>query len=115
MSQDTIFGRIVRGELPCDKVYEDDEVLAFRDINPAAPTHVLVIPKRPIATLDAAQPGDAALLGRMLTTLAQLARDLGVAEDGYRVVINCNQDGGQTVYHLHMHLLAGRALSWPPG
>lgn len=112
---DCLFCRIVRGEIPAAKVYEDDEVLAFRDIHPAAPTHVLVIPKRPIATLDATQPDDAALLGRMLVVLAQLARDLGVAEDGYRVVINCNQDGGQTVYHLHMHLLAGRALSWPPG
>jgi histidine triad (HIT) family protein len=113
--EDTIFGKIVRGEIPCDKVFEDDQVLAFRDINPAAPTHILVIPKKPIASLDKAAPEDAGVLGHMLLVVAQIARDQGVAEDGYRVVININEQGGQTVYHLHMHLLAGRGLSWPPG
>lgn len=115
MEQDTIFGKIVRGEIPCDKVFEDELVLAFRDINPAAPTHILVIPKKPIASLDKASPEDKNLLGHMLLSVAQIARDQGVAQDGYRVAININEQGGQTVYHLHMHLLAGRGLSWPPG
>lgn len=116
MATDTIFGRIIRGELPSDKVYEDDDVLAFRDVHPAAPTHILVIPKqRPIASMDAAAAEDAALLGKLLLTAAQIARDQGFAEDGYRLVINTHDNGGQTVHHLHVHLLAGRAMSWPPG
>jgi histidine triad (HIT) family protein len=112
---DTLFGKIIRRELPADIVYEDDEVLAFRDINPQAPLHVLFIPKMPMATLDDATPADAELLGKLLLAAAAYARREGVAESGYRTVINCNEDGGQTVYHLHVHLLAGRALHWPPG
>jgi histidine triad (HIT) family protein len=112
---DTLFGKIIRRELPADIVYEDDEVLAFRDINPQAPLHVLFIPKMPMATLDDATPADAELLGKLLLAAAASARREGVAESGYRTVINCNEDGGQTVYHLHVHLLAGRALHWPPG
>jgi histidine triad (HIT) family protein len=112
---DTLFAKIVRREIPADIVYEDDDILAFRDVNPQAPLHVLFIPKRPVATLDAAGPADADLLGRLLLAAAAYARAQGVAEQGYRVVVNCNEDGGQTVFHLHLHLLAGRRLEWPPG
>ena len=112
---DTLFSKIIRRELPADIVYEDDEVLAFRDINPQAPLHVLFIPKMPMPTLDDATPADAELLGKLLLAAAAYARREGVAESGYRTVINCNEDGGQTVYHLHVHLLAGRPLRWPPG
>lgn len=114
-TNDTVFGKILRGELPCDKVYEDDDVLAFRDIHAAAPTHILIIPKTHIPTINDATDADAPLLGKMLLTAANIARDEGVADDGYRLVINCNRQGGQTVYHLHLHLLAGRSLGWPPG
>lgn len=111
----TIFDRIIAREIPADIVHEDDEVLAFRDINPQAPVHVLFIPKRPIATLDAARPSDAELIGRLVLAAAAWARREGFAEKGYRVVMNCNADGGQTVFHIHLHLLAGRAMKWPPG
>ena len=111
----TIFDKIISREIPADIVHEDDEVLAFRDINPQAPVHVLFIPKRPIPTLDAAQPSDAELIGRLVLAAAAWARREGHAENGYRVVMNCNADGGQTVFHIHLHLLAGRALKWPPG
>ena len=111
----TIFDKIIAREIPADIVHEDDEVLAFRDINPQAPVHVLFIPKRPIATLDAAQPTDAELIGRLVLAAAAWARREGFAERGYRVVMNCNADGGQTVFHIHLHLLAGRAMKWPPG
>jgi len=112
---DTIFAKIIRREIPADIVYEDDEVLGFRDLNPQAPVHVLFVPKQPIDTLDAADPGQAELLGKVLLAAASYARDEGLAERGYRTVINCNEDGGQTVYHLHVHLLAGRRMHWPPG
>lgn len=112
---DTLFSKIIRREIPADIVYEDDEVLAFRDINPQAPVHVLFIPKRPIATLNDAGPADAELLGKLVLAAVAYARQEGIAEEGYRVVINCNEHGGQTVYHLHFHLLGGRRLSWPPG
>jgi histidine triad (HIT) family protein len=112
---DTLFSKIIRRELPADIVYEDDDVLAFRDINPQAPLHVLFIPKAPMPTLNEATSADAELLGKLLLAAAAYARREGVAESGYRAVINCNEDGGQTVYHLHVHLLAGRAMHWPPG
>lgn len=112
---DTIFGKIARREIPADIVYENEEVLGFRDLNPQAPVHVLFIPKRPIATLDQAGPDDALLLGRLQLAAADYARQQGLAEQGYRTVINCNEHGGQTVFHLHVHLLAGRRLHWPPG
>lgn len=112
---DTIFGKIIRREIPADIVYEDDEVLGFRDVNPQAPVHVLFIPKRPLATLDDAGPGDAELLGKLLLAAAGYARQEGLAEQGYRTVVNCNEHGGQTVFHLHVHLLAGRRMAWPPG
>lgn len=112
---DTIFGKIIRREIPADIVYEDDEVLAFRDLNAQAPVHVLFVPKKPIATLDSATAADAELLGKLLLAAAAYARSEGLAEQGYRTVINCNEHGGQTVFHLHVHLLAGRQMHWPPG
>lgn len=108
---DTIFGKIIRGEIPADVVHEDDQVLAFRDVNPQAPVHVLIIPKqKEIPTLNAASPEDQALLGHMLLTAAKIAADLGIAESGYRLIMNCNEEGGQTVYHLHLHLVGGRQM-----
>jgi histidine triad (HIT) family protein len=112
---DTIFGKIARGEIPADLIYEDDEVVAFRDISPQAPTHVLVIPRKPIPTLNDATPEDAALIGKLFLAAARVAKDLGIAEAGYRTVVNCNAGAGQTVFHLHVHLLGGRPLQWPPG
>ncbi len=111
----TLFTRIVNREIPAKIVYEDDRCLAFEDIAPKAPTHVLVIPKREIASLEAAADEDADLMGHLLLTAARVARDLGVAKRGYRIIVNTGADGGQTVDHLHIHLLAGRALDWPPG
>jgi histidine triad (HIT) family protein len=114
MSEDTIFGKIIRREIPADIVYEDDLALAFRDITPQAPVHVLVIPKKPIPKLADATPEDQALLGHLMLTAKKVADQLGL-DNGYRVVINTGDDGGQTVYHLHLHLLGGRSLQWPPG
>lgn len=111
----TIFDRIISREIPADIVYEDDDVLAFRDIRPQAPVHVLFIPKRAIATLNDADAGDAALIGQLALAAAAYAKREGFAEQGYRVVMNCNDDGGQTVFHIHLHLLAGRRMAWPPG
>ena len=112
---DTIFGKIIRREIPADIVFENDDVVGFRDLNPQAPVHVLFIPKKPLPTLDDAQPADAELLGKVLLAAADYARQEGLAEQGYRTVINCNEHGGQTGFHLHVHLLAGRRMSWPPG
>ncbi|WP_158885146.1 histidine triad nucleotide-binding protein [Rhodanobacter sp. L36] len=112
---DTIFGKIIRREIPADIVYENDDVLAFRDLNPQAPVHVLFIPKHAMATLNDAIPSDATLLGNLLLAAADYAKREGFAEQGYRTVINCNEHGGQTVFHLHVHLLAGRSMHWPPG
>ena len=111
---DTIFGRIIRGEVPARIVHDDETCLAFHDVAPQAPTHVLVIPKRPIASLADVGDEDAPLLGHLLAVAARLARQLGLSQ-GYRLVINCGRDGGQTVDHLHVHLLGGRGLGWPPG
>ncbi|WP_150049626.1 MULTISPECIES: histidine triad nucleotide-binding protein [Methylomonas] len=110
---DCLFCKMASGDIKPDIVYENDSLLAFRDINPQAPTHVLLIPKRHIANLNGME--DANLAGELLVTAAKIANQLGVAENGYRTVINCNDDGGQTVHHLHLHLLAGRRMSWPPG
>lgn len=112
---ETLFGKIIRREIPADIVFEDEYVLGFRDIAPQAPTHVLFIPKRALATLNDATSADAELLGRLLLAASGFAKAQGFAEQGYRLVTNCNKDGGQTVFHLHVHLLAGRAMSWPPG
>ena len=114
MSEDTIFSKIIRKEIPANIVYEDDLCLAFRDITPQAPTHILVIPKKPNPKLAAAEAEDKELLGHMLLTVKEIAQKEGLS-NGYRVVINTDQDGGQTVFHLHMHLLGGRPLAWPPG
>ncbi|EIC20204.1 histidine triad nucleotide-binding protein [Thiorhodovibrio frisius] len=112
---ETVFGKIARGEMDADILYQDDEVVAFRDLNPQAPVHILIIPRKPIATLNDVSAEDAALIGRLFQVASMLAAREGVAEQGYRTVINCNAQGGQTVYHLHVHLLGGRALQWPPG
>jgi histidine triad (HIT) family protein len=111
---DTIFGKIIRREIPADIVYEDDLTLAFRDVNPQAPVHILIIPKQPIVSIDEATDADAALLGHLLLTVKRVATQEGLAR-GYRVVINTGEDGGQTVFHLHLHLLGKRSMTWPPG
>ena len=111
----TLFDKIIAREIPADIVFEDEHVLAFRDIHPQAPVHVLFIPKRPVATLNDLAPGDEAVVGRLAMAAAAYAKREGFAQDGYRVVMNCNRDGGQTVFHIHLHLLAGRAMLWPPG
>jgi histidine triad (HIT) family protein len=113
--QDCLFCKIVKREIPADIVFEDDRVLAFNDINPQAPTHVLIIPKRHIATLNDLEEADQTLVGRLPVVAAQLARERGFADAGYRVVMNCNDQGGQTVYHIHMHLMGGRRFTWPAG
>lgn len=110
----TLFSKIVRREIPADIVYEDDQCLAFRDINPQAPTHVLLVPKKEIDRLSSAGSGDQALLGHLLLTAGRIARQLGVG-DAFRLVVNNGAEAGQTVFHLHLHILAGRSLHWPPG
>jgi len=112
---DCLFCKIVAGQIPSSVVYQDDELFAFRDINPQAPFHALVVPKRHIATLNDITPADQALVGAMVRRAAALAGEHGYAERGYRTVLNCNADAGQTVFHLHLHVLAGRGLGWPPG
>lgn len=111
----TIFAKIIAGEIPAEKLYEDEHVVAFRDINPQAPVHVLVVPRKPLVSVAHADADDAELLGRLLLAAAQVARELGLESDGYRLVTNIGDKGGQSVYHLHVHLLGGRQMSWPPG
>lgn len=111
---ETVFSKIIRREIPADIVYEDDLALAFNDINPQAPTHILVIPKQPIPRISEASDDDQALLGHLLLTAKRVAEQVGL-EKGYRVVINNGNDGGQTVDHLHLHILGGRFMQWPPG
>ena len=111
---ETIFSRIVRGEIPCDKVYEDDTALAFRDINAQAPTHILIIPKEEIEDVSQVEEGSG-LMDHLIEVANKIARDEGIAEEGYRLVINKGGNGGQSVDHLHVHLLGGRQLTWPPG
>lgn len=112
---DCIFCKIIAGEIPAARVYEDDQVLAFRDIEAQAPVHIVMIPKRHIATLNDLTAADAELVGRLYLAARQVAQELGVAQSGYRTLINCNKDGGQYVMHVHMHLLGGREMGWPPG
>ena len=112
---DTIFGKIIRKEIPATIVYEDSEVLAFRDINPVAPTHILVIPKVPVESIAHAGEHHAVLLGKLMLACSSIARTLGLDQSGYRIVTIIGRDGGQTVFHLHLHLIGGRALEWPPG
>jgi len=110
----TIFEKIIAREIPAQIVFEDDDLLVFRDITPQAPTHLLIVPKKPIPRVGEAETGDEAVLGKLLLAAAQVARDLGVDASGYRLVINNGSDAGEAVPHLHVHLLAGHKLAWPP-
>jgi len=115
MSETTLFEKIRDREIPADIIYEDDEILAFRDVSPQAPVHVLVVPKEAIPTVNHLEADHAELVGRMVLVAQRIARDEGVADDGYRLVVNTNEAAHQTVFHLHLHLLAGRTFGWPPG
>lgn len=115
MPDETIFSKIISRQIPATIVYETEKVLAFRDISPQAPTHILVIPKQPIESIAHATSADREILGELLLAAAAVAKLEGLEERGYRVVTNVGKDGGQTVFHLHLHLLGGRALDWPPG
>ena len=106
----TIFSKIISGEAPADIVFKDERITAFRDINPAAPTHILIVPNKHIATVNDLEEGDAALVGHMVLTAKRLAAEEGIADRGYRLIVNCNRDGGQVVFHLHLHLIGGRPL-----
>ena len=112
---DCLFCKIARKEINAAIVYEDEQFVAFRDINPQAPVHVLVIPREHIGTLNDLTPAHDALMGGLMRTAAKIAKDLGVADDGWRAVVNCNEGAGQSVWHIHLHLLGGRPLAWPPG
>ena len=111
----TLFEKIANHEIPATIVYEDDEIVAFRDINPQAPQHIIIIPRRAIASVNDVTSSDAELLGKLVLAAKKIAVELGIAESGYRLVINCGADGGQSVDHLHLHLLGGRSMTWPPG
>ena len=110
-----LFCKIAAHELDTTLIYEDHEIVAFHDIAPQAPHHILIIPKKHIATINDIQPEDNALIGNMMLAAQKIARELGLSDDGYRVVMNCNRHGGQAVYHIHFHLLGGRQMGWPPG
>lgn len=110
-----LFCKIVAGDIPADTVYENDQVFAFRDIDPKAPTHILIIPKEHIATTNDLAEAHKTLIGEMLLAAKEIAGQEGIADSGYRTVFNCNGDGGQAVYHIHLHLLGGRQMTWPPG
>jgi len=112
---DDLFLKIINREIPADIVYETKEILAFRDINPQAPVHILVIPKEHIRTMNDMDSGHVEMAGKLFLVAAELASKEGIAEEGYRVVMNCNRAGGQAVYHIHLHLLGGRQMGWPPG
>ena len=112
---DCLFCKIIKGEIPSAKVYEDDKVYAFRDIEPQAPVHILIIPKEHIASANELTEENASIVGHIFAVAAKIAKEEGIAEGGYRIVNNCGQDGGQTVGHIHFHLLARRNLAWPPG
>ncbi|KAF0027105.1 histidine triad nucleotide-binding protein 1 [Scophthalmus maximus] len=111
---DTIFGKIIRKEIPVKLIYEDDQCVAFPDISPQAPTHILVVPKKPIVQLSQAEDSDAGLLGHLMIVAKKCAQEAGLS-NGYRIVINDGRDGGQSVYHIHVHVLGGRTMVWPPG
>ncbi len=112
---DCLFCKIIAGDIPSDKVYEDEYVYAFRDINPVAPLHALIIPKRHISMINDVEDTDAETMGRLFVAAKKITKELGVSEEGYRTVMNCGEAAGQTVFHVHLHLLAGRELAWPPG
>ena len=112
---DCLFCKIVAGQVPATIVFQDDHLVAFKDITPRAPTHVLIVPRRHVASLNDLGADDDALVGEMVRAAAAIAREQGLAERGYRTVFNCNADAGQTVFHIHLHLLGGRTMAWPPG
>ena len=114
-SQDCLFCRIVDEDIPADVVYQSDAAIAFRDINPQAPTHVLIIPRRHVSTINDLNAGDEELVGNLVLAAKEIARQEGLADNGYRVVMNCGEEAGQSVFHIHLHLLGGRMLNWPPG
>jgi histidine triad (HIT) family protein len=113
--ENCLFCKIVKGEIPADIVYESETALAFRDINPKAPTHVLVIPRKHISTINDIGTDDETILGSLYTAAREIAAQEGIAEDGYRAVMNCNEAAGQSVFHIHLHVMGGRFMSWPPG
>ena len=115
IAEDCLFCRILSGDIPAEIIHESDTAIAFRDINPQAPTHVLIIPRRHIATINDLEPGDEPVIGSLYLAAKQIAAEEGLADNGYRVVLNCNEGAGQSVFHLHLHLLGGRRLDWPPG
>ena len=112
---DCLFCKILAGEIPADIIYESETAIAFRDINPQAPTHVLIIPRQHIATINDIQAEDHAVIGSLFSAAREIAKQEGFSDEGYRAVMNCNEAAGQTVFHVHLHLLGGRGLSWPPG
>ena len=112
---ETIFDKIISKEIPSDIVYEDDEFIAFKDINPQAPIHILIIPKEKIQTINDLEEKDSVTIGRMVLIGKKIAQEFLIDKDGYRLIFNCNEHGGQTVYHIHLHLIGGRSLTWPPG
>lgn len=113
--QHCLFCKIISGDVPADIVYQSDMAIAFRDINPQAPTHIVIIPRQHIATINDLAPGDESIVGGLFAAARQLAAEEGMADEGYRVVMNCNAAAGQTVFHIHLHLLGGRQMRWPPG
>ena len=112
---DCIFCKIAAGDVPSKKVHEDDDLIAFHDLNPQAPVHILIIPKTRIPTINDIEPGQEELVGKLFLAAKSIAAEEGIEEDGYRVVMNCNERAGQTVFHIHLHLLGGRDMAWPPG
>lgn len=112
---DCLFCKILAGDIPAEIIYESDTAIAFRDINPQAPTHVVIIPRKHIATINDIEPDDHAIVGSLYAAARRIAKEEGFSGEGYRAVMNCNEAAGQTVFHIHLHLLGGRALSWPPG
>ena len=112
---DCLFCKILEGEIPADIVFENDDVLAFRDVNPEAPTHILIIPRQHISTVNDLTDNHELIMGKLFSVAKIIAAREGVSDDGYRMVVNCNEKAGQTVFHIHMHLLAGRSMTWPPG
>lgn len=112
---DCLFCKIRDGEIPADIIFENDELLAFNDVNPQAPVHILIIPKKHISTINDLEDNDEQIMGKLFTAAKIIAQQKNVSDDGYRLVTNCNEKAGQTVFHIHMHLLAGRAMTWPPG
>jgi len=112
---DCLFCKIRDGDIPADIVFENDDVLAFNDVNPQAPLHIVIIPKKHISTVNEVAESDEVIMGKLFSAAKTIAAQQGVSDDGYRMVVNCNEKAGQTVFHIHMHLLAGRAMTWPPG